>query len=66
MTENELIEVLKTKSSPIIIEWTNSRKDIVKKSFEFRMVFGRPSLYYNDIEEILGRINSKYCKGMIL
>lgn len=65
MKEPELIEFLRTKESPLVIEWINSNGDKRTKSFDFRELYGRPFMYREEIEFLLGKINCKPCKTQI-
>ena len=62
MKHNQLIALLKTKSSPLVLEWTNSRGIKCRREFHFNL----DRMYGNEFEDMLIRINCKPCQTKIL
>lgn len=62
MKHNQLIELLKSKKSPLVLEWTNSKGNKCTREFHFNL----DSMYGNEFEDMLIRINCKPCNTKIL
>lgn len=66
MTEIEFMLMLKKKTSPLTLKWTGSTGTERVKEFQFTNANGRVSMFRNDIEYALGKINCIPCKTEIL